>query len=170
MTFKTLSKKQNGTVDPSPFSLQKFMRWLKVGYYRNVLLQLMCKICLTGFAHCAIVVKQWCWNRTNWKRQNLFNSNVLSTICQGKFKNHYWMVLNKVQKWSNHLLMVLCLRTSLVVSTILLHGPSWSHSSWNNDVGIGPIGKDRTFSTVTSSRQFARTSARRKTTSVLIWT
>jgi hypothetical protein len=46
-------------------------------YYRNVLFQLMYKICLTGFAHCAIVVKQLCWNRTNWKRQNLFNSNVL---------------------------------------------------------------------------------------------
>jgi hypothetical protein len=30
-------------------------------------------------------------------------------------------------------------------------------------VGIGPIGKDKTFSTVTSSRQFARTSSRLKT-------
>jgi hypothetical protein len=76
-------------------------------YYRNVLFQLMYNICLTGFAHCTIVVKQLCWNRTNWKRQNLFNSNVLSTI-----------------KWSHHLLMVLCLRASLVVSTILVHGPS----------------------------------------------
>jgi hypothetical protein len=28
-----------------------------------------------GFVHCAIVVKQLYWNRTNWKRQNLFNSN-----------------------------------------------------------------------------------------------
>jgi hypothetical protein len=43
------------------------------------------KICLTGFAHCAIVVKQLCWNRTNWKRQNLFNSNVLSIICKNQF-------------------------------------------------------------------------------------
>jgi hypothetical protein len=70
-------------------------------YYRNVLFQLMYKICLTGFAHCAIVVKQLCWNRTNW-----------------------------VQKWSHHLLMVLCLWASIVhvVSTILVHGPSWSHS------------------------------------------
>jgi hypothetical protein len=35
-------------------------------------------------------------------------------------------------------------------------------------VGIGPIGKDRTFSTVTSSRQFARTSSRRKISSGFI--
>jgi hypothetical protein len=35
-------------------------------------------------------------------------------------------------------------------------------------VGIGPIGKDRTFSTVTSSRQFARTSSRRKASSGFI--
>jgi hypothetical protein len=34
-----------------------------------------------------------------------------------------------------------------------------------NYVGIGPIGKDKTFSTVTSSRQFARTSSRLKTSS-----
>jgi hypothetical protein len=27
-------------------------------------------------------VKQWCWNWTNWKRQNIFNSNVLSTNLQ----------------------------------------------------------------------------------------
>jgi hypothetical protein len=54
-------------------------------YYRNVLFQLMYNISLTGFAHCAIVVKQLCWNRTNWKRQNLFNSNVLSTICKNQF-------------------------------------------------------------------------------------
>ena len=54
-------------------------------YYRNVLFQLMYKICLTGFAHCAIIVKQLCWNRTNWKRQNLFNSNVLLTICKNQF-------------------------------------------------------------------------------------
>ena len=47
--------------------------WLQQSYasvtsciiLRNVLFQLMCKICLAGFAHCAIVVKQWCWNRTN---------------------------------------------------------------------------------------------------------
>jgi hypothetical protein len=38
----------------------------------------------------------------------------------------------------------------------------------HNYVGIGPIGKDRTFSTVTSSRQFARTSSRRKTSSGFI--
>jgi hypothetical protein len=55
-------------------------------HYRNVLFQLMCKICLTGFAHCAIVVKQWCWNRTNWKRPNIFNSNVLSTICKNQYR------------------------------------------------------------------------------------
>jgi hypothetical protein len=54
-------------------------------YYRKVLFQLMYKICLTGFAHCAIVVKQLCWNWTNWKRQNLFNSKVLSTICKNQF-------------------------------------------------------------------------------------
>jgi hypothetical protein len=56
-----------------------------VVYYRKVLFQLMYKICLTGFAHCAIDVKQLCWNRTNWKRQNLFNSNVLSTICKNQY-------------------------------------------------------------------------------------
>ena len=38
-------------------------------------------------------------------------------------------------------------------------------SSWKGDVGIGPIGNDKTFSTVTSSRLFASTSARRKTNS-----
>jgi hypothetical protein len=53
-----------------------FWKYKKNGqclYYRNILFQLMYKICLTGFAHC-------------------------------------------------------CLRASLVVSTILVHGPSWSHS------------------------------------------
>ena len=62
---------------------QSFSENIKNGqclYYRNVLFQLMCKTYLAGFAHCAIFVKQWSWNRTNWKRQNLFNSNVLSTI------------------------------------------------------------------------------------------
>ena len=56
-----------------------------------------------------------------------------------------------------------CVRSVLLIVRIV-------PSSWNNDVGIGPIGKDRTFSTVTSSRQFARTSARRKTNSGFTWT
>jgi hypothetical protein len=38
-------------------------------------------------------------------------------------------------------------------------------SSWNIEIGTGSIGKDRIFSIVTSSRQPARTNARRNTSS-----
>jgi hypothetical protein len=56
-----------------------------------------------------------------------------------------------------------CTRSALLVLSIV-------PSSWNNYVGIGTFGKDRTFSTVTSSGQFARTSSRRKTSSGFIRT
>jgi hypothetical protein len=40
----------------------------------------MYKICLTGFAHCAIVVKQLCWNRTNWKRVGMTGKSLLVLV------------------------------------------------------------------------------------------
>ena len=42
-------------------------------------------------------------------------------------------------------------------------------SSWNKAVGICPIGQAKTFSTVTSSRTFARAKALLKTISGFIW-
>jgi hypothetical protein len=57
---------KSSAISPKVLNLFEFIDCTKampvfVLYYRNFLFQLMCKICLAGFAHCAIVVKQWCW-------------------------------------------------------------------------------------------------------------
>jgi hypothetical protein len=50
-----------------------------------------------------------------------------------------------------------------------LHDFLINPSSWNKAVGICPIGQAKTFSTVTSSRTFARAKALLKTISGFIW-
>jgi hypothetical protein len=54
-------------------------------YYRKVLFQLMYNISLTGFAHCAIVVKQLCWNRTT----KMVTSLVDGSLSKGQFRSFY---------------------------------------------------------------------------------
>jgi hypothetical protein len=109
MTFKTLSKRQNGTIDPSLCSLQKYMRWL------------------TGKSLLVLV------KISNWKQEIWFFAKSCHLTKGSKPFCIYWLqqsyasvciIETSCSSW--------CARSALLVLRIV-------PSSWNNDVGIGQM-------------------------------